>query len=64
VHDKLRHFRRDEAGVWACVDPVELELPTGRIQVAVGERFRRGTTFMGVDIAQLLDEQAREDDKR
>jgi hypothetical protein len=29
----------------------------GRIQVAVGTTFTRGTMFMGYDVAQALDEQ-------
>jgi hypothetical protein len=38
------------------MEPATLDLPTGRIQVAPGTRFTRGTTFMGIDLAKLLDE--------
>jgi hypothetical protein len=34
------------------------------VQVAPGTRFRRGETFMGVDVARLLDEQHEEDQNR
>jgi hypothetical protein len=34
-----------------------LELPQGRIQVTPGTVFTRGTKFMNVDVAELLDEQ-------
>jgi len=34
-----------------------LLLPGGRIQVTPGSRFQRGTTFMGIDLAALLDQQ-------
>ena len=53
----IRHFQRLAPGVWACIEPADLMLPQGRIQVAPGTQFTRGTTFMGVDIAKLLDEQ-------
>jgi hypothetical protein len=39
------------------MEPATLDLPTGRIQVAIGTRFTVGTMFMGIDVAQLLDEQ-------
>jgi hypothetical protein len=38
------------------MEPATLNLPSGRIQVAPGTRFTRGTDFMGVDLAKLLDE--------
>ncbi len=38
------------------MNPCEIELPGGRIQVATGTRFNAGTRFMDVDIAKLLDE--------
>ena len=48
---------REESGCWACVAPAELLLPGGRrIQVTPGTRFTPGTTFMGIDLARLLDE--------
>jgi hypothetical protein len=56
MQDFARRFVRHELGVWVCVQPAELNLPAGRMQVAVGTRFIRGTQFMGVDVAQLLEE--------
>ena len=53
----IRHFAREGDGAWLCVEPAELDLPSGRIEVTPGSRFTRGTTFMGVDLAKLLDEQ-------
>jgi hypothetical protein len=47
---------REKLGVWTCVEPAELNLPAGRMQVAPGTRLIRGTQFMGVDVAQLLEE--------
>ena len=51
-----KSFVREQDGTWRCVEPAELDLPTGRIQVAVGMRFTPGTRFMGVDLARLLEE--------
>ena len=56
VHAFIRKFVRENDGVWLCVEAGELDLPAGRIQVAVGTRFTRGTRFMGVDVALLLDQ--------
>lgn len=56
VHAFVRKFVRENDGVWMCIEAGELDLPTGRIQVAVGTRFTRGTRFMGVDVALLLDD--------
>jgi hypothetical protein len=53
----MRSFVREQGGmVWLCIEAAELTLPTGRIQVAVGTRFTRGTRYMGVDLASLLEE--------
>ena len=50
-------FRRNAPGVWECVAEVALELPSGRIEVVRGTVFVRGTRFMNVDVAELLDEE-------
>jgi hypothetical protein len=54
----IEKFRREGEGVWLCMEPAEVNLPGGRIQVPAGARLVRGTPFMGVDLARLLDEQA------
>ena len=53
----MQHFIRDGLGRWTCVEPTTIELPTGRIEVAPGTRLVRGTKFMGVDLAELLDKE-------
>lgn len=52
----IKHFRRDPCGVWTCVANAELHLPEGRIQVTTGSRFAKGTRFMNVDLADMLEE--------
>ena len=59
----IKHFVREGPGIWACVTPAEWVGPP-RVQVAPGTRFRRGETFMGVDVARLLDEQHDRDPQR
>jgi hypothetical protein len=57
VKDFIRHFQRDALGVWLCIAPAEIQLPQGRIQITPGSKFTRGTRFMNVELAALLDEQ-------
>ena len=57
MEEMIEYFRRIEPGKWTCVRGGEFQSPTGRIQVAVGTTFTRGTMFMGYDIARALDEQ-------
>jgi hypothetical protein len=52
-----KHFVRDPYGHWTCIEPAVFDLPTGRIEVAPGTRLTRGTKFMGVDLAALLDKE-------
>ena len=56
MEEMMKHFRRIEPGKWTCVRSGEFQSPTGRIQVAVGTTFTRGTMFMGYDVARALDE--------
>ena len=53
----IKCFRRDAYGVWLCIAPADLQLPQGRVQVTPGSVFTRGTKFMNVELAALLDEQ-------
>ena len=53
----IRHFVRIHTGKWTCVRNGEFDGPNGRIQVAIGSTFTRGTVFMGIDLAQWLDEE-------
>ena len=55
----IKSFVREGDGCWRCVTPAELQVPVGRIQVAPGTTFTRGTQFMGLDLAALLEEQHR-----
>ena len=56
MHQFIKSFLREAPGVWACIAPVTWVGPP-RVQVTAGTRFTRGNMFMGVDLAQLLDEQ-------
>jgi hypothetical protein len=53
----IKNFHRNPFGVWVCVSQAEMTLPEGRIQVTVGSRFAKGTKFMNVDLAALLEHQ-------
>jgi hypothetical protein len=51
----IKHFRRENVGVWVCVAPTTLDLPDGRVQVAAGSRFALGTLFMNIELAAMLE---------
>lgn len=53
----IKCFRRENGGIWVCVEPATLDLPQGRVQVSEGTRFVVGTMFMNVDVARLLDQE-------
>jgi hypothetical protein len=57
LQDFIKHFVRDAFGAWRCIEPAELDLPQGRVQVTPGTVFTRGTKFMNVDLAEMLDKQ-------
>jgi hypothetical protein len=56
VQDFIKSFVRDATGAWRCIHPATLDLPSGRIQVNPGSVFVKGTQFMNIDLAQLLDD--------
>ncbi len=49
-------FRHNPDGSWSCVTPVTLEHPKGRIQITAGSTFFRGRSYMGIDVAEWLDQ--------
>ena len=53
----IQNFVREAPGVWTCKSYATITLDTGRIQIAPGTRLTRGTLFMGVELAALLEEQ-------
>jgi hypothetical protein len=60
----IKHFVRQNQGVWLCVEPAGIQLPQGRVEVAPGTRITAGSRFMGVELAQLLEEQYEKDCRR
>jgi hypothetical protein len=57
VGEYITSFRRERGGTWICLAPTTIDHPRGRIQVAPGSSFSKGTRFMGVDLAAWLDQQ-------
>jgi hypothetical protein len=56
MKDVSQAFRRNTDGSWVCIVPATLDLPIGRIQVVPGTTFTKGTTFMGADVVEWLNE--------
>lgn len=56
----LNCFQREAHGRWLCIAPAEIQLASGHIEIAPGTRLVHGTRFMGVDLAEVLDQQFKE----
>lgn len=48
-------FWRNEDGSWICIDPVTIDHPHGRVQVAPGTMLFPGSLYMGIDLALWLE---------
>ena len=57
MEEFVKHFNLTSTGSWECISFAEIDGPNGRIQVTPGSRFTRGTSFMGVDLAEWLEEE-------
>jgi len=57
VKNFIKHFVRESHGAWRCIEPATIELPQGRVQVVPGTVFTRGTKFMNIDLADMLETQ-------
>ena len=57
VHDVRNAFWRNEDGSWICIDPVTIDHPHGRMEVAPGTMLKPGVPFMGIDLATWLEQQ-------
>ena len=49
-------FWRNEDGSWICIDPITIDHPAGRVQVAPGTTLVPGIAYMGIDLAVWLDQ--------
>ena len=56
MQDFINSFERNPDGSWTCIAPATIDGPNGRIQVPAGKRIERGAPFMGVDLAEWLDQ--------
>ncbi|HUQ73323.1 MAG TPA: hypothetical protein VM183_01255 [Burkholderiales bacterium] len=52
----IKCFVRDSAGQWRCISFATLTHSGRRVQVAEGRVLVKGTRFMNVDLAALLDD--------
>ncbi len=52
----VEEFEKKPDGSWVCVKNADINTKTGRvIRLAPGMIFRKGVTFQGIDIAEVLD---------
>ena len=54
----LSRFRRQPDGVWACTKPINIKGPNGPVVISRGASFSPGALFMGLDLANELDQMA------
>jgi hypothetical protein len=52
----LEAFRRDGDGCWTCVESLSIDHPRGRIEVPAGTRIVPGQAYMGVPLAEWLED--------
>ena len=57
MNEFLKAFHRNDDGSWTCVAAARYQSAEGRIEVAPGTTFTKGTVFLGVEIASWLEQQ-------
>jgi hypothetical protein len=60
MHNFIHCFVRSGPGAWRCISPARIDLPSGSIEVATGSVLTKGTTFMNVDLVELLESEYRQ----
>jgi hypothetical protein len=53
MQDFMKHFKREQDGVWSCITTASI----GSVTIPSGARIKVGTTFDGVDVGQLLEQE-------
>lgn len=52
----IEEFEKKQDGSWTSIKNSDVTTKTGKIiRIAPGMVFKKGTTFLGVDIAETLD---------
>ena len=54
----LDRFQRQPNGGWACTKPINVKGPRGPVVISQGASFSPGASFMGLDLANELDQMA------
>lgn len=47
-----------------CLEPAELQLAGGRVQVTPGTQFTIGTKFMNIELARMLEDEYKRQQRR
>ena len=51
-------FEKDPNGDWRCTKAIAIKGPRSQIQITVGMTFTKGIPFMGVDVAELIEQES------
>lgn len=62
--DMARPFTRNADGSWTCVKALLLEAPLVKVWLSPGMVFRRGQSFLGVNVVAKLEEMERSATRR
>ncbi len=57
--DPLDSFEKDAEGNWLCLEGCSIDINDKEVVYTQGQTFNKGTPFMGVDVAEWLDEKSK-----
>ncbi len=55
----LDSFKKDEEGNWLCLEACSIDIKDKEVVFTEGQSFSKGTPFMGIDVAEWLDERSK-----
>ena len=54
----LEAFKKDDDGTWLCLEGCSIDINDKEVVFTQGQSFAKGDPFMGIDVAEWLDEKA------
>lgn len=55
----LDSFKKDEEGNWLCLEGCSIDINNKEVVFTEGQSFTKGSPFMGIDVAEWLDEKSK-----
>ncbi len=57
--DVMESFKKDEEGTWLCLEGCSIDINDKEVVFTEGQSFSKGDPFMGIDVAEWLDEKSK-----